>query len=415
MKFLRLLIIVACVVILTGCTDEATEMNDIQPTIAAATRDPAREAELHEILAAAVMEAVMPKATMSQRELRALEEYENNKSEFIRLNLTADKISSGRAVYSCSEDLIMLRRNDRFGFINIYGEFIIPFDYTGAYTFSEGLIAVLASGGGNYKWGYIDKTGEVVIPMFYGYAGMFDGDYAIVYQEDKTGVIDKSGSITVPMGEYFDISRANHENLFIASDEAGFGVIDGHNNIIVPFEYNYIGSFNRGFAVFSRLDSVKRGIMNTRGEVIIPDIYEDFSWEAFGDADVAFASNDTRKYAIININGELVTDFIFDIGGMFSEGLARVEIRGENFRVTQHYVDETGDIIISGYQPTYNVFRNGTLIVTNANYGYGIIDRAGRIVLPLIYNIIYYLGDGLISAQRYENGTWEIYKIEEIG
>jgi hypothetical protein len=53
--------------------------------------------------------------------------------------------------------------NDKWGFINTSGNFVIPAQFDDANSFSEGLAAVKVGD----KWGYIDKTGQLKIkPQF---------------------------------------------------------------------------------------------------------------------------------------------------------------------------------------------------------------------------------------------------------
>ena len=73
--------------------------------------------------------------------------------------------------------------------------------------FSEGLAAVSIHG----KWGFIDRTGEVVIPLIYDVVGDFHKGLAAVrignWETGKWGFIDKAGNIIIPFElgtNYFD-------------------------------------------------------------------------------------------------------------------------------------------------------------------------------------------------------------------
>lgn len=50
----------------------------------------------------------------------------------------------------------------------------------------------------NKRWGYIDTTGNCVIPAQFDYAVGFHGGYATVRVSGKYGVIDTTGSFVVP-------------------------------------------------------------------------------------------------------------------------------------------------------------------------------------------------------------------------
>ena len=56
--------------------------------------------------------------------------------------------------------------------------------------FSEGLADVRLNG----KWGFIDKSGKVVIPFKYDDALPFSEGFAVVELDGKDGYIDKNGT-----------------------------------------------------------------------------------------------------------------------------------------------------------------------------------------------------------------------------
>lgn len=65
--------------------------------------------------------------------------------------------------YNSSEDLALVRLNDKYGYIDKQGNEVIPLKYDDAYNFSNGLARVELAG----KYGYIDKQGNEVIPLKY--------------------------------------------------------------------------------------------------------------------------------------------------------------------------------------------------------------------------------------------------------
>ena len=90
--------------------------------------------------------------------------------------------------------------NGKLGFIDKTGNLVIPpkFDYetwtiTDDFCFSEGLAAVPING----KFGYIDKTGDLVIPPRYDRAYCFSEGMALVKINGKFGFIDKNGNLVI--------------------------------------------------------------------------------------------------------------------------------------------------------------------------------------------------------------------------
>lgn len=67
---------------------------------------------------------------------------------------------------------------------------LFPFQYEDAFRFKEGLAPVKKNG----KWGYIDKSGDVIIRYQYEYASDFLNGKANVRLNGKMIKIDKSGN-----------------------------------------------------------------------------------------------------------------------------------------------------------------------------------------------------------------------------
>ena len=92
-------------------------------------------------------------------------------------------------IYCLSDGLAKVKRDGKYGFIDKTGKVVIPLNYDWAWSFSEGLASVSQNG----KYGFIDNTGKVVIPLKYDKADSFNNGVA--------GVLDRS------IGEAFYINR----------------------------------------------------------------------------------------------------------------------------------------------------------------------------------------------------------------
>jgi hypothetical protein len=99
------------------------------------------------------------------------------------------------------------------GFIDSNGNFAVPAQTEWKITqgFSDGMCCVFTGEGYtsmDNKYGYIDKTGEVVIPIQYCKANMFNFGYAIVGTGDQFSasykIIDKTGSTVIELPSVTD-------------------------------------------------------------------------------------------------------------------------------------------------------------------------------------------------------------------
>jgi hypothetical protein len=91
------------------------------------------------------------------------------------------------------EDIVSLKLNGKWGFVDKTGKNVTSFIYENISTFSEGFAAVKQNG----KWGYINKTGNMTIPYTYENANHFSGGLAAVKQNGKWGYIDQTGNFVI--------------------------------------------------------------------------------------------------------------------------------------------------------------------------------------------------------------------------
>ena len=121
-------------------------------------------------------------------------------------------------IYSFVEDLALVEKDGRFGYLDYHGKEIIKPKYENADFFSEGLAAVKVKG----KYGYIDKTNKIVIKPKFDRASYFNEGLAPVKINNKYGCINKQGKIIIsPRYGYLDIFR-NGLAIFFQGQKWGY-------------------------------------------------------------------------------------------------------------------------------------------------------------------------------------------------
>jgi hypothetical protein len=122
------------------------------------------------------------------------------------------------AALNFSDGLAAVSENGLWGYIDKTGNTVIPCQFEGAGDFSEGLAPVMTRSSGvdpdvheikvmkvhlfcsvsdRSSWGYIDKTGKIVIPAQYRNVGLFSEGRARVQVGDKWGYIDNTGTMVI--------------------------------------------------------------------------------------------------------------------------------------------------------------------------------------------------------------------------
>ena len=263
-------------------------------------------------------------------------------------------------------DIMKIEKDGKYGLINLYGKPICEAKYDKLCIESPDYIQVEI----NDKYGYINSQGAEVIPVKFDHIHHFDNDgYAGAKYAGKYGVIDKNGSF-VAEPKYDEIRIENYapnigDSTMIAKC-GKWGLVNFRGEVIVPFEYDYLGSFHNGIA-FIEVGN-KCGAINDKNEVVIPAKYDSLNHYDNG----LYKASILGKCGFINQNDEIVIPFEYDDVEPFSEGLAGVRI-GDKWG----YINEKNEMVIECQFDYAGLFRDGV-----ANVGkdddYFHIDKNGN-------------------------------------
>ncbi len=131
-------------------------------------------------------------------------------------NKISPPLGYGPRSHSFSEGLVPVEINGKSGFMDQTGRLVIEAQFEDADDFSEGLAPVKVRGdettwcpreesgsrkGFTMKWGYIDKTGKMVIPPQFETAYGFSEGLAAINSCDEAFFIDKKGTKVV-LGDF---------------------------------------------------------------------------------------------------------------------------------------------------------------------------------------------------------------------
>lgn len=231
-----------------------------------------------------------------------------------------------------SDGLALVWKDRKCGYIDTKGNEVIALTdkYYGT-SFHDGLAAV---GNNDGKYGFIDKKGELVIPMSFdvdegGVTSEFHEGYAVVCKNEKYGYIDKSGKEVIPCN--YDAAFNFSEGMALVIKEGKFGFIDAKGKEVIPCEYSYANHFSEGIAVVQKGD--KYQFIDKTGKVVLDNSYSGISnfQEGFS---VVYKEGEKNEYftqyvhGFIDKNGKEVIPCIYNTCNLFSEGLAVVEKDG---------------------------------------------------------------------------------------
>jgi hypothetical protein len=229
--------------------------------------------------------------------------------------------------------LFPVKYKDKYGYIDKSGEIVISPEYDGAHEFSEGLAIVKCKD----RYAAIDVRGNRVIgPVPYRLGNFSEGLAKFVVEANpwKYGFIDTKGNIIIPAQEgceYGDDYYTFSEGLALVTvgknnKESSFSYIDKYGRRASKNSFKYGLKFSEGLAAVFDWDKWRYGYISREGHYSIQPLFTDALSFSCGLAVVGDRVKDSiyPKCYYINKMGHKAFNFSGDKNslGQFSEGLA---------------------------------------------------------------------------------------------
>jgi hypothetical protein len=154
-----------------------------------------------------------------------------------------------------------------------------------------------------------------------------------------------------------------------------FGFLNKTGATVIPATFDNIGDFSNGLAAANLND--KWGYINTKGVFVIQPIYSKVEKFNNGYGKVFSAAN-PQLFEFINTEGKIVSENEITGAPLFFDGLKIIKVGAK-----YGYADINGKHVIP---PTYDEvtnFNGSGLAKVGLNGKYGIINKTGKIVLPI--------------------------------
>jgi hypothetical protein len=284
---------------------------------------------------------------------------------------------------SFSEGLAAVRLNEKWGFIGKTGAVVISLKYEDAAPFSQGLASVKLNG----KYGFINKTGAMVIPAIYDKATNFQHGVSIVVSSVRKGVIDKSGKMIIPFGDY-DIKYFDATKFIITSGNLS-GVMDRQGNWVLPMEYRYIEGFAEFYQADYKVCRISKGsnsglITRECQFVLQPEIEKlEYTYHKGIYKLMKINANGAYECALFKLAaGKLVSDYIYDDIGKYSEGFAAFVRDGLVGFLDTNGVEVVPPVYLRAWE-----FKDGYAMIED-DLGMALIDKNFRMVTDHYDHII---------------------------
>lgn len=336
-------------------------------------------------------------------------------------------------------NLLIVRQNEKYGLIERSGEVVLPLEYNDLGKFDDNYF--LANKGGKEgefgetiggKWGLFHKSGREVVPPVYD--GMQEhGQGLLVKKGDKYGLMDTLGQLVLPV-EYEGVGNTLPGNLFVVTRQGKQGGVDAKGKIIFPFEYSDLSPFRKNFKV--EKDSLQ-GLYDSAGQVIIPLTQQQVGGSIYGDT---FDIKRNGLWGLVDIRGREVLPAVYQEIGYLRNGFMPCKKNGlwglldstgreaivpqydsirpleEGFiwakkQGTWFFLDAQGQKITPP-RPVYDYAwpfddrwseekNNAAWVQSEGKFG--LINRAGKEITPLVYNAAGPFSEGVAVAVKGKN------------
>ncbi|WP_257670688.1 WG repeat-containing protein [Parapedobacter tibetensis] len=312
------------------------------------------------------------------------------------------------------ESIRLFQREGKYGFADTTGKMIADAIYTDAGVFSEGRAAVKLQD----KWGYIDRSGHLVIA--YQFKGHFEqGKYwrmrfqehrAWVRHADETLLIDTTGRVIARTD--YDLPYQFYANRALVGKSTGkytvqYGYVDRTGRLVIPMEHDGGRSFNdHGIAWITKRDDLSSTsyFIDTSGYLLDGKAYRDLN--TFGSR---YIYNDRmQEKDFFDARTAKAIDFpytnIYRNQGMDERYFFIQADSGTGLMDTAMRI-----IIPPKYRTVESLYRNRAVVGDEEKYGY--CDDKGRTIIPLIYDKASYFRYAVTEVQQ----RYQYRRVESMG
>lgn len=271
------------------------------------------------------------------------------------------------------------------------------------------------------KYGYVDKTGRMIINPKFSYAAYFSDGVALVTTglpidptynkngsidmtnidttETKYGFIREDGSYIIKP-TYMSATSFSEGLAWVVKKGEKPIAIDTYGKVKITLKNNikYISNFKEGLSLFSIIDNkgkTKCGFIDKTGKIVINPQF--ISSGTFSQ-NLCSVSNEQGKWGYIDKSGKLVINYQFDEADQFVNGLAVVKI-GKKYGV----IDKNGKYKINPQFDYMNADKDLFIFKTNDKYGW--CDDKGKIIINPQFDNVLLFGDNDLAPIK-TNSKW---------
>lgn len=225
--------------------------------------------------------------------------------------------SEGPVYVDSDNGYYAIKKNGKYGFVNLKGELLIDYCFDDVRQFCNGFAPIRIGD----KWGFIDETGKIIIAPIYDRVWLFGEGLAPVQINRKWGYIDKSGDIKISID--YDSAQSFKNGFARVSTRFGYTLINTKGEEVIPY-FDFID--NEFICDLLRVKkNNKWGIINLKGDFIVKPEFDFITIEPDGN----IIANSNGVFGKITTEGECTFFPKFDYVGLFENKLGLAKYNGK--------------------------------------------------------------------------------------
>jgi len=278
--------------------------------------------------------------------------------------------------------------NDRYGYVDTSGAWVIRPQYDDAAAFHEGFAGVCK----NDSCFFVTKSGEKASALFVEETYDYTNGIAIVKKQNRYYLINRSGQLISKA--YEDISPAS-DNLFVARQNGLYGAMNDKAETVIPFVYRKLGTFRNGYAYYF---SDQYGLVSTLNQTL----QARWDWISEIDTNNLVIVKQGQLFGLMDLGESLLLHPEFDYISHCT-GQIYLVVKNDLYG----FYDAGGKCYISGVAYDYDkafdnaYYTNGKQFKLIEEDEVALMDANGRISIPFgTYTDVFFAKDDVIRIQK---------------
>ena len=206
-----------------------------------------------------------------------------------------------------NDKTIFVKKNNKWGLLDESGVVKIPLMYDEKGNHSPLTNGNLYKFNKNGKYGIVNKENQIIVPFEYDWIN-FDKSYIEVVLDNKCGLLDSLGNQKIPI-EYSSLRCIKDTSYIIAKKDGFYGLISENNELLIPFQYSSIKNTNRENTLEACFQTNCK-IINYAGEEIFSSNYNYSHILYFGNG--LYAGRWGEKWTVGNYLDNTVSKTVYD-------------------------------------------------------------------------------------------------------